>query len=353
MKNKYDIIGLMSGTSLDGLDIAHCSFNLIENKWDYTINVARTIKYSQDWLKRLRNLETQSALEFVKTDMDFGHFLGQHCLDFIQEHHIKADFISSHGHTIFHQPELGLTSQIGSGACISATSRLPVVCDFRSLDVALKGQGAPLVPIGDKLLFSEYTYRLNLGGFANISFQQAEKTVAFDICPVNMAFNYLANSLGKEFDESGNIARSGNLNEELLKELNALNYYTLQYPKSLGKEWFLSQFQPILDKYSISINDKLRTVVEHTAIQISNYLSASGTLLITGGGAYHIFFIERLKNHSNCEIIIPGNYIIEYKEALIFGFIGLLRWLEQVNCLKSVTGATADSTTGAIYKPFN
>ena len=352
MKSKYNIIGLMSGTSLDGLDIAHCTFNLLDNKWHYEINHAETVKYSPEWILRLSNLETQSALELAKTNMEFGNLLGYSCFNFIQKKKISVDFISSHGHTIFHQPALGLTYQIGSGASIAARSKLPVVCDFRSLDIALKGQGAPLVPIGDRLLFPEHTYRLNLGGFANISYEDENTTLAFDICPANMACNYLSGLLNKEYDESGEIARSGDINHLLLEDLNNLIFYTLSHPKSLGKEWFLEVFKPVLDRFSISINDKLRTVNEHVALQICKQIKKNGNILITGGGAYNTFLIERIKTYSKFEIIIPSPNIVEYKEALIFAFLGLLRWQGRANCLKSVTGAISDNVGGAIYKPF-
>lgn len=202
LPEKYNVIGLMSGTSLDGLDIAFCSFEFPEKKWQYHIVQAETVPYPEAWNSRLENLENSSAFEFVKTDIEYGHLLGKLTRDFIQKHQLHPDFIASHGHTIFHQPTLNLTAQIGRVSAIAAETRLTVVGDFRSLDVALGGQGAPLVPIGDRLLFSDYNYCLNLGGFANISFEQDENRLAFDICPANIVLNKLAGKTGKSFDRS-------------------------------------------------------------------------------------------------------------------------------------------------------
>ncbi len=347
----YKVIGLMSGTSLDGLDIACCEFSLDDGRWNYKIHCAETVPYSDDWKKRLSTLETGSALEYVTTDIEYGHLLGELARDFITRHNLEVAFIASHGHTIFHQPGKRITSQIGRGSAISAEAGLPVVCDFRSLDVALGGQGAPLVPIGDALLFSEYGYCLNIGGFANISLQRENKRVACDICPANIVMNQLAGLSGYEYDPEGMMAASGTINAELLAKLNGLPYYRLAFPKSLGKEWVIENIHPILNQSGIPVNDQLATFCEHIAMQVGSATTPGegSKLFITGGGAFNTYLIERIRHYSQAEIILPDANTINYKEALIFAFLGVLRWRNDINCLKSVTGSAKDSSGGAIY----
>jgi anhydro-N-acetylmuramic acid kinase len=350
----YHVIGIMSGTSLDGVDLAHTRFDGEDKFWDFEIKNAVTIPYNDVWKDRLGSLHSKDAFTFAKTHIEYGRFLGELVKKFVIDNNIKADFVSSHGHTIFHQPEEGVTNQIGDGAAISAECGLPVVCDFRITDVALGGQGAPLVPIGDKLLFSEYEYCLNLGGIANISYEEDDERVAFDICPVNIVLNHLSRLAGKNFDEGGTLAAKGKLNIDLLEQLNDLPYYSKSYPKSLGREDIEKFFLPLIDTAPISIEDKLCTFCEHIAIQISfvinrKHQGQNKNFLITGGGAFNQFLIQRLKNKSEAEIIIPAKSIIEFKEALIFALLGVLRWRGEINCLKSVTGAEKDSCSGAIY----
>ena len=351
MKSR-NIIGLMSGTSLDGLDIACCSFEREGNKWKYRVIQAETLVYSAEWKQRLSNAFHASALELARLHADYGHFLGKAADSFIKKYDLKPELISSHGHTVFHDPTRGLTFQVGSGAAIAAECKLPVVCDLRSLDVALGGQGAPLVPIGDKLLFSEFEYCLNLGGFANISYDHNGKRIAFDICPVNIVANMICEKLGKPYDDKGETGRRGSLNEELLNELNTLSFYQKppHTPKSLGKEWSDSELVPIIEKYSLAPADQLRTLYEHIAVQISAVIdNKSGKMMVTGGGAYNTFLIERLRHHSKIEIPSVENNIIEFKEALIFAFLGLLRVSEETNALRDVTGASSDNIGGCIY----
>jgi anhydro-N-acetylmuramic acid kinase len=348
---KYKVIGLMSGTSLDGLDIAFCEFENEGRTWSYKILGAETVLYSEEWKHRLASLEKATALNFVMADMEYGHLTGRLTKEFIDRHKINPDFIASHGHTIFHQPEKKITRQIGNGSSIAAETGLPVVCDFRSLDVALGGQGAPLVPVGDLLLFSDYEYCLNLGGFANISCDQSGQRIAYDICPANIVLNHLAGKIGKSFDPSGQMARIGNLSTSLLSTLNQLPYYNHPPPKSLGKEWVLSHIFPILDSSPVLLNDQLNTFCEHIAIQVStaSVPDRNGKILITGGGAFNDYLLERIKYHTPNPIHLPDENTINFKEALIFAFLGVLRWREEANCLQSVTGATKDSSGGAIY----
>lgn len=350
---KYDVIGLMSGTSLDGLDIAFCRFVVDKNKWSFSILNAETVHYSDSWTQKLSTAESLSALDFSALHNEFGLFLGQSVADFVKKYSIKPDFVSSHGHTIFHQPNKKITVQIGSGAAIATVCRIPVVNDFRTLDVLLGGQGAPLVPIGDKLLFSEYDYCLNLGGFANISYERNSQRIAFDICPVNIVLNHYASKAGYQFDKDGILAQGGNLHMPLLEELNKNSFFYIakHTPKSLGKEWVLKNVFPIIDAYNLSVNDVLRTYCEHIAIQLTNTLdnSPNKKLLITGGGAYNNFLVTSLKQKCEIQLLLPEKQIIEFKEALIFAFLGVLRMRNEVNCLSSVTGAATDSSGGSIY----
>lgn len=353
IKNAYRVIGLMSGTSLDGVDLAYCVFTKHDNHWSYQIEHSVTIPYPEEWISLLPSLMKADAYTFVKANSDLGYYFGRLIKAFTFAHKLTVDFVASHGHTIFHQPELGLTTQIGSGAAMAATCDLPVVCDFRSTDVSLGGQGAPLVPVGDALLFSGFEFCLNLGGFSNVSYHANGKRIAYDICPVNTILNQLAKRVELEYDRDGLMARSGSVDSVLLEKLNAQAYYELLPPKSLGFEWTNSYIWPIINETRLSVPDLLRTVVEHVAIQLAHSMSdfEKGKILVTGGGAKNVFLIERFAALSKHELIIPENKIIDYKEALIFAFLGVLRVRGEANCLSSVTGATRDSVGGAIYLP--
>lgn len=344
----------MSGTSLDGLDIAYCEFENYNNKWSFFIKYAETVKYEEYWADKLINANKLSGYELIALNNEYGYFIGEKILKFSQKNQIKADFISSHGHTVFHQPEKKLTLQIGNGACISAVTGINVINDFRIMDVANGGQGAPLVPIGDKLLFSDYDFCINLGGFANISFDVDDKRVAFDICPANIVLNYYAQSLGFQFDKNGQIASKGNIYNDLLIELNNLEYYKQIYPKSLSKEWLENIFIPIIEKNKIIEKDIIRTLVEHIAIQISKVIDIKEKrkLLFTGGGTHNDFLISRLSKMLGLEIKKPNNELINFKEALIFAFLGVLYERNETNCLSSVTGAIKNSIGGVLHKNY-
>jgi anhydro-N-acetylmuramic acid kinase len=350
---KYLAIGLMSGTSLDGLDICACNFQNNEGNWNYKFIAGETIAYTELWKNKLLNAPTLSALELALLNNEFGDYLGAQTNSFIAKHELMPDLISSHGHTVFHQPQNRLTLQIGSGACIAAATKLPVICDFRTVDIALNGQGAPLVPAGEKFLFSQFPYLINIGGFANISFNQEEIRAAFDICPANIVLNELSAQLDPPmaYDKDGLASRKGNINEKLLQQLNDLDFYQQPYPKSLGKEWVEEHIQPLL-KSGYAIEDKLATFTEHIAINIANILNKlpKGAVLITGGGAFNVFLLERIKAHARQEIIIPDKETVNFKEAIIFAFLGILRINHKPNALKSVTGADFDNIGGAVYQ---
>jgi len=349
---KYRAIGIMSGTSLDGLDIVLCEFEKKGYSWDFSILEADTLTYSKEWKQKLLKAPHISGLELCRLDNDYGTFIGESIKNFLKSKKIKIDLIASHGHTLFHQPSDGLTFQIGNGANIASATTITTVCNFRALDVALKGQGAPLVPIGDLMLFPEYYYCLNMGGFANISYTWYKKRLAFDICPVNIIINKLANEIGKEFDQDGRIAGTGKVHQDLLILLNKITFYFVKPPKSLSREWVEKEFIPIIEKYNISIEDKLRTIYEHIAKQINRTLDSpvKKKILVTGGGAYNKFLIGLLKEKSHHQFVIPDPILVEYKEALIFAFLGTLRLRHENNCLSSVTGASHDNIGGVIYR---
>lgn len=350
---KYRVIGLMSGTSLDGLDVAYCHFAIANGTWSYNILNATTYEYSDEWRQRLSTLENATAFDYALCNVRLGHYFGQCVRKFMTDNALTlrdVDFVASHGHTVFHRPELGLTTQIADPNAIAAETSLPVMADFRTLDVALGGQGAPLVPIGDRLLFSQYDSCLNLGGIANISFTQNNRRVAFDISPCNMILNHLAQRLGMSFDKGGNVARNGIASSELLAKLNALAYYDEPCPKSLGKEWFVEHFLPIFQQSALGIGTQLATASEHIATQIANVLNANNlhNVLVTGGGAFNSFLIDSLRAKTKCQISIPNALIINYKEAMVFAFLGVLRVRGQANCLSSVTGASSDNCGGVV-----
>lgn len=343
-----NVIGLMSGTSLDGLDIACCRFEPAGDGWTYEILRAATLPYSSAWENRLRSVENGSALELALTHSDYGHYLGECVKTFLAQGSEHVDLIASHGHTIFHQPDKKLTFQLGSGAAIAAVTGIPVACDFRTGDVALGGQGAPLVPIGDDMLFGNYTYCLNLGGIANISYRDGDKRLAWDICAVNMVLNELSNAAGQKFDNGGEMARSGKMIPQMADALDALPYYSESPPKSLGKEWVLQNVFPIVNLYKADLADCMHTYVQHIAKQTGRVMQ-SGNCLVTGGGAYNTFLIECIRENTAAKIETGSPQLIEYKEALVFALLGLLRINEKPNALASVTGASRDNSGGAVY----
>lgn len=354
MSDNYHVIGVMSGTSLDGLDIAYCKLiydKNAEKQWNYEIVAGKTYPYSTYWQERLRTAHTLNALDFVKLHKEYGRFIGELVSKFVADTKIHFDLVASHGHTIFHRPEQHISVQIGDGAFIAAETGITTVCDFRNLDLALHGHGAPLVPVGDQLLFGEYEYCLNIGGYANISYNKNKQRIAYDICPANAICNHLANTIDKPYDANGEIGRSGTIRHELFKRLNNLTFYNLMPPKSLGKEWLETNFIPLVDSFRMGLADKLCTLYEHIAYQIHEATKSNKKqkLLITGGGAKNTFLIERIGHYSNHEIVIPDISIIDYKEALIFALLGVLRYRRQINCLHSATGAASDNVGGIVH----
>ncbi|EDP97671.1 anhydro-N-acetylmuramic acid kinase [Kordia algicida OT-1] len=345
----YKVIGVMSGTSLDGIDLAYIHFEKKET-WTFSIVHAETIPYSTSLENQLRDAIHYEKDQLASFDTLYTKYLAETIRRFIQKHNITdIDAVCSHGHTILHQPENGITYQIGNQEILAKLIQQKVVCDFRVQDVELGGQGAPLVPIGDELLFPEYDYCLNLGGFANVSFHKEGKRIAYDICPVNIVLNKYAKQLGFEYDDKGKLAKSGAYLLALGAELNQLSYYQQLPPKSLGLEWVQEEIFPRLDAFKRKEIDILRTFTEHIAKQIARSFRIRTKVLVTGGGAYNEYLISRIQYHKKVTIVKPSDKLIEYKEALIFGFLGVLRLRNEVNCLKTVTGSEKDHSSGKIY----
>lgn len=368
----YKAIGTMSGSSLDGLDIVYAEFVETGGRWTFEILEAECIPYTKEWQIKLRNATLLPALDYQLLHTEFGRFTGEKINDFIKRYHLqhKVHLIASHGHTSFHLPAKKMTAQLGDGAAIAAVTGLNVVSDLRALDVAYGGQGAPIVPIGEKLLFSGYDCFLNIGGIANITlyaspsaasapFHQQPEWIAFDVCAANRVLNMLAADAGREYDDGGKMAAGGNLNTSLLAELNKLEYYGQPYPKSLSNSFGVETVYPLIKKTGLPTADLLNTYTEHIAIQVKKTLETEGTvfnrqrkLLVTGGGALNSFLMLRLNamlEEVNIEMEIPGEKILQYKEALIMALIGVLRWREEANTIPSVTGAAKESIGGALW----
>jgi len=345
----YKVIGVMSGTSLDGIDLAYIHFEKKEN-WTYTIKKGVTISYAQEMEYKLREAIHFDTNQLAAFDTEYTKLLASVINSFIATHKItEIDAVCSHGHTILHQPENGITYQIGNQELLASLIQQKVVCNFRVQDVELGGQGAPLVPIGDELLFSEYDYCLNLGGFANVSFHQDGKRIAYDICPVNIVLNKYAKQLGFDYDDKGNLAKSGTYLLSLGSELNNLEYYKQQPPKSLGLEWVQKEIVPRLEAFKRKEIDLLRTFTDHIALKIARSFKIRSKVLVTGGGAYNDYLLSRIKFYKEVDLVKPSTQLIEYKEAVIFGFLGVLRLRDEVNCLRSVTGASKNHSSGKIY----
>lgn len=350
--NTYNVIGVMSGTSLDGIDLAWVHFTKQES-WKFEIVKAETIAYPSAMVETLRNAIQFDEKALEALDVSYTKYLAEVILTFIKKHQIQnLDAVCSHGHTILHQPEKGITYQIGNRPALATLINETVVCDFRVQDVALGGQGAPLVPIGDKLLFPEYDYCLNLGGFANVSYDDAEgNRIAYDICPVNIVLNRYANRLGFDYDDKGQLAKSGTYLLALGAALNNLPYYKQRPPKSLGLEWVEAEIFPRLEAAQRDEKDILRTMTAHIAKKIASSFKIRTTILVTGGGAYNDYLLSRIAHHKELNLIKPSSELIEYKEALVFGFLGILKLRGENNCLKSVTGARKNHSSGKILKP--
>lgn len=352
----YNVLGVMSGTSLDGIDLAHVTLSVLDNKWSYTMHEAETIPYPDDWVTRLKEAVNYNEDDLLALDDAYTQFLAGTICSFIIKHSLdNPDAVCSHGHTVLHQPKRGITLQIGNKPALARHTGFKVVCNFRVQDVQMGGQGAPLVPVGDRLLFGNYDFCLNLGGFSNISFEDNGTRIAYDISPVNTVLNFYANQLGLPYDDGGTIARSGTIVPTLLEALNELDYYKKNYPKSLGFEYVRDVVLPLMENCTAGIPEKLRTFTTHIAMQLAKEILAikpEGKLLVTGGGAYNNFLIAQLKAMlPDVAVVIPDDKTIQFKEALIFALLGVLKLRDEINVLASVTGATHNHSSGYIFEP--
>jgi anhydro-N-acetylmuramic acid kinase len=356
----YRAIGLMSGSSLDGLDIVFAEFTEQGGQWAFEIKAADCYAFEREWSNRLRTATELPAYDYLLLHTSFGKYLGEQVNRFIDAYglHHQVQLICSHGHTVFHAPEKGMTAQLGDGAAIAAVTGINVVSDLRAVDVALGGQGAPIVPMGEKLLFPDYSLLLNIGGIANISHRQEDQYVAFDVCAANRVLNMLAAEQGLSYDKDGGMAAQGKVLTGVLDTLNSLSYFHAAHPKSLANEFGTKEVFPLLPKDNIP--GALRTYVEHIAIQVKNAVesvspelpSPNRQLLATGGGAHNRFLMERISDHLaslNTSVIVPAKDIVDYKEALVMALLGILRWREQNTVMCSVTGAKRDSIGGAVW----
>jgi anhydro-N-acetylmuramic acid kinase len=357
----YRAIGMMSGSSLDGLDIVFAELNENAGKWSYEIQASACYSYSPEWHNKLQNAINLNARDYQLLHAAYGHYLGEQVNFFIEENslHYKVGMVASHGHTTFHMPAQKMTGQLGDGAAIAAVTGLPVISDLRALDVAFGGQGAPIVPIGEKLLFSQYLMFLNLGGIANISFNPGDNYIAYDVCPANRVLNLVALEGGKEFDEGGQVAANGKVDTKLLNSLNEMDYYRLPFPKSLANDFGTDEVYPLVRSSGLSQQDAMRTYVEHIVVQIRNAVMQRPSaevkgqkIMVTGGGAFNSFLINRLQQEMNdleIEVVVPEPEIVSNKEALIMALIGVLRWRNEYNVISSVTGARRSSIGGALW----
>jgi anhydro-N-acetylmuramic acid kinase len=354
--SNYKIVGLMSGTSLDGLDIAYTIFTKLENKWSFKLIKSATYEYQSELKKKLSQAKEIPISALLKLDKEFGKELANLVLKFIEEHNIdpkSIDAIASHGQTVYHQPKNGFSFQIGCGTSLAFHTGIPVINDFRNKDIIAGGQGAPLVPIGEKHLFSdEADAFLNLGGFCNMTYRIDDEWKAFDISPCNLPLNKLAEQRGLEYDKDGELAKKGVVDFFLLDLLNQIPYYTAQGPKSLGTEWLDEEFYPLI-KFSKHTEDNICTLVEHIAIQISKAFENKNLqkVMVTGGGAFNEFLLARIKHYSAVELFLPSKEIINLKESIVFGFLGALYLEKETNNVKSATGANQNIVAGVYHIP--
>ena len=350
----------MSGSSLDGLDIAYVHLEETRGQWAFDVKNADCIPYPEEWKEKLANASSGTVPDFLKLHTAYGHYTAGIVKQFIETHDLdhKIDFIASHGHTVFHEPAAKTTFQLGDGSAIAATLALPVISDLRAMDVALGGQGAPIVPVGDRLLFTAYDYLLNLGGIANVTIKHSNQFIAFDTCPCNQLLDHFAKKAGLSYDDGGKLAATGKVNESLLTALDTLSYYHQAPPKSLANEFSIVEVLPVIEALELTPEDALATCTLHIAQQIVKAMlphiqhAVPASLLITGGGAFNTFLVQALQDllqPTGIVIVVPNAVTVQYKEAIVMALIGAMRWREDENVFASVTGASRDSVGGAFW----
>lgn len=347
----------MSGSSLDGIDMAYCKIQTA-NPYTFTIIAAATSPFSHEEFLMLKNCTPDIHYNYHKEDEMFAKVSAQAINNFLQKNNLpKPDAIASHGHTVFHFPALGKTKQIGSGQLIANLTGCKVIYDFRAADVEAGGQGAPLVPLCDAIFFNNYHACLNIGGIANISFDTPTGRIGFDICGANQLLNYIAQTIDLPFDENGELAAAGFVDEQLLSDLDACAYFQLPYPKSLDNHFVRKYFIERIAAANISANDKLATATYHIAKQIAiiinqqNKVHENYRLLVTGGGAFNVYLIQLIEKLTGIKITLPANEIIQFKEALAMCLMGVEKLQNKPNFLPSVTGAKTAVSGGVVVIP--
>ena len=352
-KNKYRVLGAMSGTSLDGVDVVLADYWIEKDGWKFKIEAAQTIPYDTLWQTRLSKAHTLSPKEIEELDNDYCLKLYELLSEFILKYNIGyVDAVCSHGHTVLHQPEKGFTIQIGNQNLLSEMLGCTLVCDFRGQDVYFGGQGAPLVPVGDRLLFSQYAAALNLGGFANLTRIDKDPLRAHDLCALNTVLNRLSARENLSYDRNGTLSSQGKIIQELLNELENVEYYQYEPPKSLGIEDVERDIWPLIEKYAeCPTKDLLATYVDHASHIIALEIGDAKSVLVTGGGAYNEFLIQSIKDRTQSRLVVPEKELVEFKEAIVFGLLGVLRLRQENNIYASVTGSSKNHSSGKIYRP--
>lgn len=358
-RNVYRVIATMSGSSLDGLDIAYAHIQL-DPEPAFRIVAADTFAYTDAELQVLRTVSRTGTHADDQTDQWFGAVSAAYISAFLRQlGYPPVDLVASHGHTTLHKPSLGISQQIGDPQVMANALRLPVIARFRQADVDAGGQGAPLVPLCDQLFFSEYDACLNIGGIANISFETPQGRVGFDICGANQILNFFAEQAGWPYDAEGEMAAAGEMDPALFDQLNAVPFLAAPYPKSLDNHFVHRAFIEPLQRAPLMLNDKLATAAHHIAYQIARVIEqqpgrralADYRLLVTGGGAFNRHLIRLIRDHARIQVQLPDTIIIQYKEALAMALMGVLRFQNRSNFLPSVTGASAAVSGGVIATP--
>lgn len=357
MSDKF--IGLMSGTSLDGIDAIVCEFSpTIQSIATHHHPFDPSLK--QD-LQRL-SLPGDDAIDVLgKAQTELGHVLADAVLALLDKANLSATdirAIGSHGHTIRHRPggHHPFTIQIGDPNIIAARTGIATIADFRRADMALGGQGAPLAPAFHRAFFPLPATVLNLGGIANISIVGTETEVGFDTGPANTLLDaWCKQHRGLDYDDQGSWARSGQVCERLLQSLLADPYFKQAPPKSTGKEYFhLDWLAQQLS--SQSAEDVQASLLELTAKTIADAFSAqqiTGEIIVCGGGAHNVYLLERLQAHlPACTLSMSDDFGIgvDWVEAAGFAWLAQQRVLNQAIQLQTVTGASAPVRLGAIYQ---
>lgn len=354
-------IGVMSGTSLDGIDIALCEINSVKCVCIHSAEFPFEPKLKEDVLRAINSPVTLSFIGELDTRL--GELFAQAILSFIQDNQIDAQKIRAiglHGQTLWHQPngDFPFSMQLGNPNVVSVQTALAVVADFRGKDIALGGQGAPFAPAFHKEIFGALgrkTAVVNIGGMANITFLN-DALSGYDTGPGNVLMDYwISQTKNLPYDKEGIFAACGRVNEALLQSFLSDDYFHKIPPKSTGREYFnptwLSNHMPIFQ--TLQEEDIQRTLLELTAQTITDALQNSSVelLIVCGGGAKNSFLMQRLHELAQIEVTTSDTYGVsgDFMEAMAFAWLAYKRiHLEKVE-LSSVTGAKEDAILGALY----